>query len=270
MVNKGKIRNAKQEDFNDLYLKKIKDSSADWKDIFSSYLSRIDDFSISDNFWFIADFKTNKILRLGGNYETQSVFTKKQWFALKSPMEMAKMFHPMDVNKMQSFIVFYANYIGNKNFAERKKVKVSMSFRMLNAMNQYTWRLMQYPHIHFSGKHPRYLLCVISEYEHLLTSPVSSMYIHDASLKNSTLFYCEEAQVELKPINERNSLTNRELEVVKLLCEGMISKEIAAKLNLSKNTIENHKQNIFSKTKTSNLAALITYAHINILNKTII
>jgi len=43
--------------------------------------------------------------------------------------------------------------------------------------------------------------------------------------------------------------------------KGMISKEIAASLHISKNTVENHKQNIFTKTGTRNLAELIAYGH---------
>ena len=46
-------------------------------------------------------------------------------------------------------------------------------------------------------------------------------------------------------------MTSRELEVVKLCCEGLTSKEIAGKLNVSVRTIDTHKSNIFKKLSIS-------------------
>lgn len=42
-------------------------------------------------------------------------------------------------------------------------------------------------------------------------------------------------------------LTNRELEIASLCCQGLISKEIADRLDISQRTVETHKGNIFRK-----------------------
>ncbi|GAC1369481.1 MAG: response regulator transcription factor [Hymenobacter sp.] len=55
-------------------------------------------------------------------------------------------------------------------------------------------------------------------------------------------------------------LTTRELEVLKLIAEGLTNGEIADKLFTSKRTIETHRQNIISKTQAKNTAALIKLA----------
>lgn len=55
-------------------------------------------------------------------------------------------------------------------------------------------------------------------------------------------------------------LTNRELEVLRLLAEGLTNAEIADKLFASKRTIETHRQNIITKTQAKNTAALIKLA----------
>ena len=55
-------------------------------------------------------------------------------------------------------------------------------------------------------------------------------------------------------------LTPRELEVLKLIAAGLTNGEIADKLFTSKRTIETHRQNIISKTKAKNTAALIKLA----------
>ncbi|UYZ62675.1 response regulator [Hymenobacter weizhouensis] len=55
-------------------------------------------------------------------------------------------------------------------------------------------------------------------------------------------------------------LSSRELEVLKLIAEGLTNAEIADKLFTSKRTIETHRQNIIEKTQAKNTAALIRYA----------
>ena len=55
-------------------------------------------------------------------------------------------------------------------------------------------------------------------------------------------------------------LTRREVEVLKLIADGLTNQEIADKLFTSKRTIETHRQNIIEKTQTKNTAALIRYA----------
>ena len=42
-------------------------------------------------------------------------------------------------------------------------------------------------------------------------------------------------------------LTRREIEVLKLLAEGLFNKEIAYKLSISEKTVKNHVSNIFKK-----------------------
>ncbi len=55
-------------------------------------------------------------------------------------------------------------------------------------------------------------------------------------------------------------LTNREIEVVKLICTGLSYKEIANILNISVRTIETHKKNIFDKLEINSSIDLIKYA----------
>lgn len=54
-------------------------------------------------------------------------------------------------------------------------------------------------------------------------------------------------------------LTERELEIIKLCYEGLSSKMIAEKLNLSFHTVKNHKRNCMEKTKTHNITKLIHF-----------
>ncbi len=56
------------------------------------------------------------------------------------------------------------------------------------------------------------------------------------------------------------SLTDKELEVLKLVCEGLSSKEIGDKLFLSSRTIETHKNNLMKKFNVHTTGKLISLA----------
>jgi DNA-binding NarL/FixJ family response regulator len=55
-------------------------------------------------------------------------------------------------------------------------------------------------------------------------------------------------------------LTDREFEILDLICKGMSNNEISEKLFLSPKTIESHKSKLFQKTETKNTAGLVIYA----------
>lgn len=55
-------------------------------------------------------------------------------------------------------------------------------------------------------------------------------------------------------------LTQREREVVDLLCEGLSSKQIARRLNISVNTVANHRASMLAKVEATNTADLMLLA----------
>jgi two-component system nitrate/nitrite response regulator NarL len=58
-------------------------------------------------------------------------------------------------------------------------------------------------------------------------------------------------------------LTERELEILKLITREFSNKKIADELHISERTVETHRKNIFRKTGTSSLVGLIKYAFAN-------
>lgn len=57
-----------------------------------------------------------------------------------------------------------------------------------------------------------------------------------------------------------NELTRREIEVLKLIAEGLFNKEIAAKLDISERTVKNHVSNIFKKIDVSDRTQAAVFA----------
>jgi DNA-binding CsgD family transcriptional regulator len=60
--------------------------------------------------------------------------------------------------------------------------------------------------------------------------------------------------------DEDRLLTRQERNILKYMAEGLSSKMLADKLQISENTISNHRQNIIRKTNTKNVAQLIAFA----------
>lgn len=93
-----------------------------------------------------------------------------------------------------------------------------------------------------------------------------------SSVLNQEIYYSREVLKALSGISKKTSTTftlkeeisERELEILKLLCDGFSPKEIAEKLFLSPRTIETHKNNIMQKFEVNSVAKLIS---ISIKNK---
>ena len=62
------------------------------------------------------------------------------------------------------------------------------------------------------------------------------------------------------PDSAFNTLTGREHEIACLIAEGLSTKQIAAKLFISKKTVENHRSSIFSKLNIHGTMELVRYA----------
>lgn len=71
-----------------------------------------------------------------------------------------------------------------------------------------------------------------------------------------------------KPIlDEKERISERELEVLQLICRQYTAKEIAEKLFIAQRTAEGHKNTLFAKTGAKNIAGLVIYAIQNNLVK---
>ena len=61
--------------------------------------------------------------------------------------------------------------------------------------------------------------------------------------------------------NRRAILTTRQIEVIKLVAQGLTSKEVAQKLFLSELTVIKHRKNIIKKLDLKNFTEVVSYAH---------
>ncbi len=99
----------------------------------------------------------------------------------------------------------------------------------------------------------------------------------DSSVLKKAIFNVYNGEVYIQPeltnllkmkMDEKNSnadsyedsLTKREIEVLKLIAEGLFNKEIAYTLDISEKTVKNHVSNIFKKINVSDRTQAAVYA----------
>ena len=70
----------------------------------------------------------------------------------------------------------------------------------------------------------------------------------------------DDTAVKSKSTDRTTELTDRELEILKLIVEGYTNKEIGEKLFISHRTVDTHRTNMMKKLEVNNVAGLIGYA----------
>lgn len=71
----------------------------------------------------------------------------------------------------------------------------------------------------------------------------------------------KERQSGQRPNFDHPDLTDREREILLLICQELTMKEIGQRLYLSENTVRNHRVNIMDKVGVNNIVGLVKYAY---------
>ncbi|MDO6433551.1 response regulator transcription factor [Flavitalea sp. BT771] len=98
-------------------------------------------------------------------------------------------------------------------------------------------------------------------------SPRQEMLEAISEVSNNQVYICQEVKNILSEqmlngdqVNpDINNLSDREMQIVRALKEGLSSKEIASDLNISLKTVEVHRHNILKKLKLKNTVSLINF-----------
>lgn len=81
----------------------------------------------------------------------------------------------------------------------------------------------------------------------ILKKAIMTIASGEEYIDSSMIPVMKEKLLQTKEKTEEEVLTRREIEVLKLVAEGLFNKEIAFKLSISEKTVKNHVSNIFKK-----------------------
>jgi DNA-binding NarL/FixJ family response regulator len=91
------------------------------------------------------------------------------------------------------------------------------------------------------------------------TSHETGVYFNDR-LSMAMLKNIGKKQAAFQKPGQPHDLTEREVEVLKLICDELTTPEIAEKLFLSPRTVETYRKTLFEKTGVKNMAGLVMWA----------
>ena len=136
---------------------------------------------------------------------------------------------------------------------QRMDYKHIYSFRALNAKNEYIRFVSQQQVLELDNSGNIWLVMGIID-----LAPIQNP---NQGFECSIINYKTARRLSISDFTEGIiNLTKREKEVLELIKEGLLSKEISDKLSISINTVNIHRQNILQKTNTNNSIEAIKFA----------
>ncbi len=138
---------------------------------------------------------------------------------------------------------------------ERKDYKLILNFRQRDKNGKYLNIILQLVVLELDKKGNMWLILILDD---LLPDKISFEGVNRRLIHIKTSKICL-FNDEFEP-NKKAILSTREIEVLGLVSKGFASKEIADKLFLSVNTVNNHRQNILEKVRASNTSEAVSYA----------
>ncbi len=225
---------------------------------FFPLIQNFEKLAVGRNFWFILDFVEEKHFASGGDVEYLTPFTHDVFSSLHQ-LKLHEATHPEDLYKVLAFSRFYIELYNRTDQDIMRDFKMSLTFRMLNALEEYYWIMVQYPDVIFDKTNQIiYGLVLVTDISHIKSQGEAMMYIFNQKKQLCQQFYClnEHTLSETEIISPQ--ITRREKEILLLLTKGHGSKQIASILNISTKTVDNHRQNMLHRTGSKSSSELVS------------
>ena len=227
----------------------------DFKKEFEKDILEIPKYAIGSYFWFIPDNSKSTIVDSSNNIHELTPFEKDEWKNYY-PNFLQQIMHSEDFIYFLGGIEFMLNFLNDFPIAERKNYRFNIYARIRNKSNEYRWMIIQFPRMIYNhqGKVHSGLIVVsdLSNFD-IVNQPVMSLIDSTNIRKPFQRAFLEKDNNKINCVN----ITKREREIVSLMISGNNSPQIAEKLFISYNTVENHKRNLRQKTNCKTSAELV-------------
>jgi DNA-binding CsgD family transcriptional regulator len=165
----------------------------------------------------------------------------------------ANKIHPDDTLKLSINGVSVLKLFGNFSNDEKLNYKSIYEYRILNAQNKYVRLVEQYQVLELDPKGQIWLMMNIVD-----ISPNQE----DTEISRCQLLNFRTGEIiDMEETNTvQYELTKRELEILKLVKAGYLSKEISDKLSISVHTVNTHRQRFLEKLNANNSMEAVIFA----------
>jgi DNA-binding CsgD family transcriptional regulator len=227
---------------------------------FEPYVEKIANYAIGPHYWFITDNASMKMLACSENINQFVPYTYTEWMKPEGSFERCtSLYHPADRDFIFAGINFAMRYQGSISSILRDKLKFNIYARMTNKDGNYSMCLMQFPFSFFNENNENVATMILTtDISHLNMRPNPMMTVLDHSQPEAQYFKVETVQQTIRQLNIPK-ITAREQDIIHAMAKGYTTPQIAKNLNISYNTVENHKQNLRAKSGCKTSAELLNY-----------
>jgi len=173
----------------------------------------------------------------------------------EDPFYYAHLVHPDDLPIAIDSYAKCLKFVLSRPEEERKDYKLILNNRQRDKYGKYVNIILQLVILELDKKGNIWLVLMLDD---LLPDKISFEGVNRRLIHIKTGKICL-FKDELES-NKKTILSTREVEVLGLVSKGFASKEIADKLFLSVNTVNNHRQNILEKVRAVNTTEAVTFA----------
>lgn len=161
--------------------------------------------------------------------------------------------HPEDAMKCSLNGVSMLKLLSNMSESEKLNHKMVTEYRMLNAENRYVRLIEQYQVLELDVRGQIWLMFNIVD-----ISPNQNE--HEESTSKLLNFRTGQIISMDDGLKLQVELTNREIEILQLVKDGLLSKEISDKLSISVHTVNTHRQRFLEKLGANNSMEAVIFA----------
>jgi DNA-binding CsgD family transcriptional regulator len=229
--------------------------------LFSADIVAIPHFAVGKFTWYIA----NK-LSIGDMGGMADYFTGQPagYWLNKNPEEYLQLLHPGDMPYVMSYVKLIYEFLVTMPRSKKEYIRPHICFRMRQPLTtQYRWVMFQYVNWEYAADGMiACILHLVTDISHIKQDSQVRLTILDCSEQENQLFFSNVPQPDATSLQTITvcRLGSRELEVLRLMAQGLGSKQIAEQLQIAKNTVDNHRQNLLKKTGATSSAEVVAYA----------
>lgn len=139
----------------------------------------------------------------------------------------------------------------------------SFNYRIRNSMGNYIRVVQRFSYVPSTiSDEPAGVMGIIFDITHFKTD-TSIVHTIEKVHENEEGYFNELVYKKVFPVYEglhKPQLTKREVQIIKLMSRGYNSRRIASEIQISVNTVNNHRKNMLSKTSCTSSSELISFA----------
>lgn len=230
--------------------------------VFQYRIENIPRFAIGTHTWYIVNKLS--IGNMGGMAEYFTGQPAGYWLN-KNPEEYLQILHPDDMPYVMSYVKLIYEFLVTIPREKKNYIRPHIYFRMRNPYSPDNYRWIMFQYIDWEYGDDGMIACIlhlITDVTHLKQDDQVRMTILDSSETENQLFFSNVPQPDAGSLSCITvcRLSSRELDVLRLMAQGLSSKQIASQLDIARNTVDNHRQNLLKKTACNSSSEVVAYA----------